>query len=245
MSSAQTRSVFTQHQKKRLSRNIVKKKAALPKPKSRFQKIAKTKVIGQITRKETQKMREFAARKREIAAQARAKLKQKRDIKRIERRLDEQLRLQKQIPKPTFVLPQTGMSTRQVAVLKARQVRAQNILKKRQIHQQKQLNIGIARARRDLKRPMKSSNVSRVGYDKTTLVMVIEFHPNKKGEIKPLYAYFNVLPTLYELVYNGMASCRTSGSNAYGEWYIFKNPSLGAAVWNHLREMGIEYKKLR
>ena len=42
---------------------------------------------------------------------------------------------------------------------------------------------------------------------------------------------------------DGNGVCRTEGKNKWGEWFIGKTPSVGAAVYERLVLSGITYKK--
>jgi hypothetical protein len=86
---------------------------------------------------------------------------------------------------------------------------------------------------------IKSSNVKFVNYDSNTQTMTIQFNNNAT------YEYYKVPMMLYLQVRNGLAVCKTTGRNAYGEWYKGKFPSAGAAVWRYLRDKGIDYKRVK
>ncbi len=82
---------------------------------------------------------------------------------------------------------------------------------------------------------LKSSNVWKYKYDDKKLELVVKF---QDGET---YTYFNVSPQLYELFSNGNGICITEGKNEYGEWFIGKSPSMGAAV--HELLSGVAYSR--
>jgi hypothetical protein len=74
-----------------------------------------------------------------------------------------------------------------------------------------------------------SSNVKRMKYNTKTRTMTIEF--NSGG----IYEYYNVDYELYQNVKSGNATCKTTGSNKWGDWFEGKKPSNGAAIWSYLR----------
>lgn len=82
-----------------------------------------------------------------------------------------------------------------------------------------------------------SANVDKIMYNDQTKSMVIKFND---GEY---YTYFNVEFGLFQDIFEGNGICRTSGSNEYGEWFVGKSPSVGAAVYELLVESGVDYIK--
>jgi len=83
----------------------------------------------------------------------------------------------------------------------------------------------------------KSSNVNRMSYNDQSKELVVKFN---SGDI---YTYFDVDFGIFKDVYQGIASCTTTGSNQYGSWYFGKTPSVGAAVYHILVKHGYSYKK--
>ena len=79
---------------------------------------------------------------------------------------------------------------------------------------------------------LKSSNVWKYKYDDKKLELVVKF---QDGET---YTYFNVSPQLFNDFSNGNGVCITEGKNEYGEWFIGKSPSMGAAVHELLLGLG-------
>lgn len=84
---------------------------------------------------------------------------------------------------------------------------------------------------------LKSSNVWKYKYDDKKLELTIKF---QDGET---YTYSDVSKQLYESVVGGDASCITEGENEWGEWFVGKSPSIGAAVHEYLVNGGVSYKK--
>lgn len=82
-----------------------------------------------------------------------------------------------------------------------------------------------------------SSNVDKILYNDESMELVIKFND---GDI---YTYYNVPFQLFNDIFTGNGVCRTEGSNQWGEWYVGKTPSVGAAVYQRLVESNIKYKK--
>ena len=82
-----------------------------------------------------------------------------------------------------------------------------------------------------------SSNVDKIMYNDETNEMVIKFNDGS------YYTYFDVDFNLFRDIFEGNGVCRTEGENQYGEWWVGKSPSVGAAVYELLVESGIPYKK--
>ncbi len=82
---------------------------------------------------------------------------------------------------------------------------------------------------------LKSSNVWKYKYDDKKLELVVKF---QDGET---YTYYNVSPQLFNDFSNGNGVCITEGQNEYGEWFIGKSPSMGAAV--HELLLGLGYSR--
>lgn len=83
-----------------------------------------------------------------------------------------------------------------------------------------------------------SSNVAGYTYDPKRQRVFVKFH---NGGI---YGYEGVPQWVWQAFRDGAATAKTTGSNQWGSWFIGKNPSIGAAVWQYLREMQFPYQKL-
>lgn len=59
-----------------------------------------------------------------------------------------------------------------------------------------------------------------------------------------VYKYDNVPSTIAKLFMNGAAMAKTQGSNRYGAWWQGKKPSLGAALNQHIKNLGFPYQKI-
>lgn len=82
-----------------------------------------------------------------------------------------------------------------------------------------------------------SSNVDKIMYNDETLEMVIKFNDGS------YYTYFEVDFNLFKDIFQGNGICRTEGQNKWGEWYVGKTPSVGAAVYDKLVLSGVRYTK--
>ena len=105
---------------------------------------------------------------------------------------------------------------------------------------QLQDEIGIEKAKRVMV-SVQSSNVDKVGYSEPEQIMVVKFLNGW------LYAYFSIPADLHEDVLEGNARCKTTdtqGNNGQARWVRGKKPSVGAAVWQHLRIYNAKYVRL-
>ena len=59
-----------------------------------------------------------------------------------------------------------------------------------------------------------------------------------------VYKYDNVPSTIANLFMNGAAMAKTQGSNKFGAWWKGKKPSLGAALNQHIKNLGFPYQKI-
>lgn len=82
-----------------------------------------------------------------------------------------------------------------------------------------------------------SSNVDKIMYNDETYEMVIKFND---GEY---YTYYNVNFDLFRDIFEGNGICISEGSNQWGEWYVGKSPSVGAAVYDQLVLTGVAYSR--
>jgi len=88
------------------------------------------------------------------------------------------------------------------------------------------------------KSEINSSNVYGVQYDFKKKNLLVRFN---NGAV---YAY-DAPPQLYNLVAGGRASATTDDKRKPMRWWRSKTPSLGAAVWQHLRNTGVPYRRLK
>jgi len=59
-----------------------------------------------------------------------------------------------------------------------------------------------------------------------------------------VYKYDNVPSNIARLFMNGAAMAKTTGSNRYGAYWRGKKPSLGAALNQHIKNLGFPYQKI-
>lgn len=86
--------------------------------------------------------------------------------------------------------------------------------------------------------PLQSSNVQGFRYDPRHARLLVKFQ--RDG----VYSYENVPEYIYSLFRNGSAVCKTSGQNEYGRWWKGKSPSIGAALFNYIKQSGYPYQKV-
>jgi hypothetical protein len=73
----------------------------------------------------------------------------------------------------------------------------------------------------------------------------------KDGKLKvrfqsgSVYEYDKVPPNLFNAFRQGSAAAKTQGQNQFGRWWVGKNPSLGAAFHEYIRNQGFNYRRLR
>ena len=84
---------------------------------------------------------------------------------------------------------------------------------------------------------VKSSNVSRILYDEETMTLVLRFRDGS------YYTYFDVDNSVFIDIVDGYGVCVSSGENKWGEWFVGKSPSVGAAVYELLVQGGYSYRK--
>jgi len=82
-----------------------------------------------------------------------------------------------------------------------------------------------------------SSNVDKIMFNDENDEMVIKFNDGS------YYTYYNVDFNLFRDIFEGNGVCRTEGENQWGEWWVGKNPSVGAAVYEKLVLDGVPYRK--
>lgn len=86
---------------------------------------------------------------------------------------------------------------------------------------------------------LQSSNVWGAMYDQKTGKMKVRFQGGSE------YEYEGVPQNIFRAFISGNASARTSGQNQYGRWWQNKNPSLGAALNQYIKEGGFRYRRIR
>lgn len=86
---------------------------------------------------------------------------------------------------------------------------------------------------------LNSSNVWGANYDPKSGKMRVRFQGGS------IYEYDGVPANIFNAFIKGNASARTKGKNAYGQWWVGKNPSLGAAMNQYIKAGGFPYRKIR
>lgn len=86
---------------------------------------------------------------------------------------------------------------------------------------------------------LNSSNIWGTAYDPKTGKMRVRFQGGSE------YEYDGVPANIYRAFTKGNASAKTKGKNEYGEWWVGKNPSLGAAMNQYIKAGNFNYRKLR
>jgi hypothetical protein len=81
-----------------------------------------------------------------------------------------------------------------------------------------------------------SASVKKLYYNDETKELVIQFNG---GDV---YTYEAVEFDQFRDILEGNGVCRTEGKNKWGEWYVGKSPSVGAAVYEILVEGGVSYR---
>lgn len=89
------------------------------------------------------------------------------------------------------------------------------------------------------KTELNSSNIWGVSYDKKSGKMRVRFQGGS------IYEYDGIPQNIFNAFIKGNASAKTSGKNEYGQWWVGKNPSLGAALNQYIKSGGFNYRKLR
>jgi hypothetical protein len=82
-----------------------------------------------------------------------------------------------------------------------------------------------------------SSNVDRVKYFEEEKRLVVKFNDGS------YYTYFDVDNDKFNAIIEGDAICKTEGQNEFGEWFVGKSPSVGAAIWKYLIDENVRYEQ--
>lgn len=94
----------------------------------------------------------------------------------------------------------------------------------------------------------KEAGIPQAGLQSST-VYGFKYSPrNKRLFVKfqgdGVYKYDNVPSIIARLFMNGASRAKTQGSNRYGAWWQGKKPSLGAALNQHIKNLGFPYQKI-
>lgn len=86
---------------------------------------------------------------------------------------------------------------------------------------------------------LNSSNIWGAAYDPRSGKMKVRFQGGSE------YEYDGVPENIFKAFIKGNASAKTKGKNKYGEWWVGKNPSLGAAMNQYIKAGGFNYRKIK
>ncbi len=88
------------------------------------------------------------------------------------------------------------------------------------------------------KAPLQSSNIYGFNYDQKSGTLRVKFQGDG------VYQYQGVPRYIFKIFQSGAVPAKTSGSNEYGKWWEGKQPSLGAAFYQMIRNGGYPYQKV-
>lgn len=86
--------------------------------------------------------------------------------------------------------------------------------------------------------PLRSSNIEAFKYDPRIRRLVVKFHEGGT------YQYGGVPRAIANLFMKGAGTAKTNGRNSRGFWYVGKSPSLGASLYQFIKQGGYPYKKI-
>lgn len=88
------------------------------------------------------------------------------------------------------------------------------------------------------KAPLQSSNVYGFSYDPKSSKMYVRFNSGS------VYQYQNVPPAAFKAFTRFGVPAKTSGKNAYGQWWKGKSPSMGASFYEIIKNGPFPYQKV-
>lgn len=86
---------------------------------------------------------------------------------------------------------------------------------------------------------LNSSNIWGSIYDPKSRKMKVRFQGGSE------YEYDGIPENIYRAFQHGNASAKTKGKNQYGQWWVGKNPSLGAAMNQYIKAGKFPYRKIK
>ncbi len=86
---------------------------------------------------------------------------------------------------------------------------------------------------------LESSNIWGANYDQRSGRMRVRFQGGSE------YEYDGIPPAIFNAFIHGNANAKTDGQNKYGRWWKNKNPSMGAAMNQYIKQGGYNYRRLR
>lgn len=114
-------------------------------------------------------------------------------------------------------------------------VQLQQIIRRLQENQPQERNreiSGIPQA------PIQSSNIWGFNYDPSEKKLYVRFQGDG------IYEYDGVPPQIFNLFRQGAIPAKTEGQNQYGRWWVGKQPSLGASLFELIKQKGYPYQKV-
>ena len=91
---------------------------------------------------------------------------------------------------------------------------------------------------------MPSSNVNSFSYDPKTEQLYVKFQGDYPMQNGSIYKYGGIPNYVADAFINGSASARTDGENDWGQWWVGKNPSVGAALNQYIKTGGFPYSRI-
>ena len=85
---------------------------------------------------------------------------------------------------------------------------------------------------------LNSSNIWGTQYNPSNQKMRVRFQGGAE------YEYDNIPTNIYRAFSQGQASAKTDGQNDYGKWWKGKNPSMGAAMNQYIKQGGFPYRRV-
>jgi len=85
---------------------------------------------------------------------------------------------------------------------------------------------------------LQSSNIWGTAYDPRTSKMLVRFQGGG------VYEYAGIPRGIYQAFVSGSAAAKTKGKNKYGQWWVGKTPSLGAAMHEYIKRGNFPFRRL-
>jgi hypothetical protein len=115
------------------------------------------------------------------------------------------------------------------------QVQLKNVIRRLSENQPQERNRevqGIPQA------PIQSSNIWGFSYEPADKKLYVRFQGDG------IYEYDGVPPQVFNLFQQGAIPAKTDGQNQYGRWWKGKSPSLGASLFELIKQRGYPYQKV-
>lgn len=92
--------------------------------------------------------------------------------------------------------------------------------------------------------PYPSSNINAFKYDYPSKKLLVKFQGKDVADDGPIYSYEGIQPFIYDTFRKGAVPPKTSGKNKWHTWKKGSMPSLGAAMYNLIRNGGYSYQRI-